>query len=151
MKKMEQFLIYLCTSKILEWVAVSLLQGIFPTKGSDPSLPHCRWIPYQLSQQGNPRILEWVAYPFSRGSSQPRNQTGVPCIAGGFFTSWATREAPYNVFLKIKWIRGKWIKNMRLQKWSGRYEKKKQFLCIFLYIKFLYTLVYTALYIHYLM
>ena len=39
------------------------------------------------------RILEWVAIPFSRGSSQPRNQTGVSCIAGGFFTSWATKEA----------------------------------------------------------
>ena len=42
----------------------------------------------------SPRILEWVAYPFAWGSSQPRNQTGVSCIAGRFFTSWATREAP---------------------------------------------------------
>ena len=42
------------------------------------------------------RILEWVAYPFSRGSSRPRNWTRVSCIAGGFFTSWATREAPIN-------------------------------------------------------
>ena len=33
------------------------------------------------------RILEWVAYPFFRGSSPPRNWTGVSCIAGGFFTS----------------------------------------------------------------
>ena len=32
-------------------------------------------------------ILEWVAFSFSRGSSQPRNQTGVSCIAGGFFTN----------------------------------------------------------------
>ena len=32
----------------------SLLQGIFPTQGSNPSLPHCRWIPYQLSHQGSP-------------------------------------------------------------------------------------------------
>ena len=39
------------------------------------------------------RILEWVAFPFSRGSSQPRDQTHVSCIAGGFFTSWATKEA----------------------------------------------------------
>ena len=37
------------------------------------------------------RILEWVAVPFSRGSSQPRNQTQVFRIAGGFFTSWATK------------------------------------------------------------
>ena len=39
------------------------------------------------------RILEWVAFPFPRGSSQTRNRTGVSCIAGGFFTSWATRDA----------------------------------------------------------
>ena len=40
------------------------------------------------------RILEGVAFPFSRGSSQPRNQTGVSCIAGGFFlTNWAIQEA----------------------------------------------------------
>ena len=38
------------------------------------------------------RILEWVAVPFSRGSFQPRDQTQVSCIAGRFFTSWATRE-----------------------------------------------------------
>ena len=39
------------------------------------------------------RILEWVAFPFFRGSSQPRDQTQVFHIAGRFFTSWATREA----------------------------------------------------------
>ena len=39
------------------------------------------------------RILEWVAYSFSRAFSQPRNRTGVSCITGRFFTSWATREA----------------------------------------------------------
>ena len=38
------------------------------------------------------RILEWVALPFSRGSSQPRDRTQVSCIAGRFFTSWTTRE-----------------------------------------------------------
>ena len=38
-------------------------------------------------------ILEWVAFPFSRGSSQPRNGTQVSRIEGIFFTSWATREA----------------------------------------------------------
>ena len=37
------------------------------------------------------RILEWVAFPLSRGSSQPRNWTQASCITGGFFTSWATR------------------------------------------------------------
>ena len=39
------------------------------------------------------RILEWVAIPFSRGSSQPRDWTYVSYIAGRFFTTWATREA----------------------------------------------------------
>ena len=39
------------------------------------------------------RILEWIAFPFSSGSSQPRDWTQVSCIAGRFFTSWATREA----------------------------------------------------------
>ena len=43
------------------------------------------------------RILQWVAIPFSRGSSQPRGRTGVSCIAGRFFTIWATREADRNV------------------------------------------------------
>ena len=54
-----------------------LLQGIFPTQGSNPGLPHCRQILYCLSQPGSPRILEWVAYPFSSRSSQPRNQMGL--------------------------------------------------------------------------
>ena len=40
------------------------------------------------------RIFEGVAFSFSRGSSQPKDQTQVSHIAGGFFTSWATREAP---------------------------------------------------------
>ena len=65
----------------------SLLRGIFSNQESNPGFPHCRWILYQLSYKGSPRILEWVAYSFSKRSSQPRNQTGVSCIAGGFFTS----------------------------------------------------------------
>ena len=51
----------------------ALCQGIFPTQGLNPDLLHCRWILYCLSHQGSPRILEWVAYPFSRGSVRPRN------------------------------------------------------------------------------
>ena len=39
------------------------------------------------------RMWDWVAFPLSRGSSQPRDWTQVSCIAGRFFTSWATREA----------------------------------------------------------
>ena len=65
----------------------SLLQGIFTTQGLNPGLPHCSQILFQLSHQGSPRILECVVYLFSSRSSQPRNQTRVSCIAGGFFTN----------------------------------------------------------------
>ena len=77
----------LWNSPILENTGVgslSLLQGIFPTQGTNSGPLHCRWILSQLSHQGSPRILEWVAYPFSRGASQPRNRTRGSCIAGGF-------------------------------------------------------------------
>ena len=68
----------------------ALLQGVFPTQGSNPGLLHFRQILYHLSHQAIPWILEWIAYPFSRGSSRPRIPTRVSCIAGGFFASWAT-------------------------------------------------------------
>ena len=68
------------------WSVLPCPPPIFPTQGSNPGLPHCGWILYQLSHKGSPRILGWVAYPLSSGFSQLRNQTGVSCIAGGFFT-----------------------------------------------------------------
>ena len=84
-------------ARILEWVAfLFLLQEIFPTQGSNPSLLHCRQILYQLSHKGSPRILKWVAYPFSKGTFQPRNQTRVSWIAGRFSTKWAIREVPHS-------------------------------------------------------
>ena len=43
-------------ARILEWVALSLLQGIFLTQGRTPGLPHCRRILYQLSHQGSPLL-----------------------------------------------------------------------------------------------
>ena len=59
---------------------LSLLQGIFPTRRLNPGLPHCRQILYQLSHNGSPRILEWVAYPFSRGSSWSGIEPGSPAL-----------------------------------------------------------------------
>ena len=74
--------------------SLSLLQGIFLTQESNLAFLHCRWILHHMSCQGSPlstvlqsnsvldytvhgilqaRVLEWVAVPFSRGSSQPRN------------------------------------------------------------------------------
>ena len=59
--------------------SLCLLQGIFPTQGSNPGLPHCRWILYQLIHKRSPRILQWVDYPFSSRSSWPRN-SGSPAL-----------------------------------------------------------------------
>ena len=85
-------------------VSLSLLQGIFSTQGSNPGLAHCRRVLYQLNHKGSPRVLECIAYPFSRRSSQPRNQTRASCIASRFFTNWAIREA-------LNWVKsttGQW-------------------------------------------
>ena len=71
----------------------TLLQRIFPSQGLNPGLPHYRRILYHLSHQESPRKQEWVSYPFYSRSFQPRNLTRVSCAAGGFFTSWVTREA----------------------------------------------------------
>ena len=98
--------------------SLSLLLGIFPTQGSNPGLSHCRRTLYQLGHQESPRTLEWVAYPFSSRSSWPRNWTRVPCIAGGFFTKWAMREA-HN---PNTW--GKWPSSLNwldVKEWSERY------------------------------
>ena len=83
----------------------ALLQGIFPTQGLNPGVSPCKQILYYLSQQGSPRILEWVAYSFSRGSSWSRKWTRVSYMAGRFFTSWATREAPSKLYPTIKIIK----------------------------------------------
>ena len=52
----------------------------------------CNPTDYTVNGILHAKILEWVACPFSSRSSQPRNQTGVSCTTGGFFTNWATRE-----------------------------------------------------------
>ena len=49
------------------------------------------------------RILEWPAISFTRGSSQPRDQTQVSCIAGRLFTIWATREAMFYSGIQQIW------------------------------------------------
>ena len=60
--------------------SLSLLQGIFPTQGSNPGLLHCRQILHQLSHKGSPRTLEWVAYPFSRDLPDPGIEPGSPAV-----------------------------------------------------------------------
>ena len=75
--------------------SLSLLQLTLWTQGSNPGLLHYRQILYQLSHQGSPRILEWIAYPFSSRSTQPWHWTRVSCIAGRLFTDWAIGKAKY--------------------------------------------------------
>ena len=105
-------------ARILEWVAISssrdppnpgikpkfltspaLAGGFFTTSATweaqSESVSVVTLLPLGYIFHGilEARILERVAVPFSRWSSQPRDGTQVSCIAGGFFTSWATWEA----------------------------------------------------------
>ena len=64
----------LLQARIPEWVAMPSSERSSPTQGSNPGLPHCRRILDHLPHQGSPRILGWVACPFSRGSSRPALQ-----------------------------------------------------------------------------
>ena len=61
-------------------VSLSLLQGIFPTQGSNPGLQHCRRIIYQLSHKGSPSILEWVAIPSPGDLPNPGIELGSPAL-----------------------------------------------------------------------
>ena len=67
-------------ARMLERVAFPFSRGIFPTQGSNAGLPHCRQILYQLSHKGSPRILEWVAHPFSSRSSYPGIELESPAL-----------------------------------------------------------------------
>ena len=80
-------------ARILEWVAMSCFLQDLPNPGIESRSPALQADSLPVEPPGSPRILEWVVYSFSRRSSQPRNRTGFSCIAGGFFTSWAMREA----------------------------------------------------------
>ena len=65
----------------------------------------CNPLDYTVHGILQARILEWVAVPFSRGSSQPKDLTQVSCIAGRFFTSWASREIP----AQASGVKGYWL------------------------------------------
>ena len=75
------------------------------SKFAQSCLTLCDPMDYTVHGILHARILEWVAFPSSRGSSQPRDRTQVSCIAGRFFTSWATREAQGRI--KRLWNRKK--------------------------------------------
>ena len=62
--------------------------GDLPNLGIEPRSPALQEDSLPAEPPEKPRILEWITYPFSSRSSQPRNRTKVYCIAGGFFTNW---------------------------------------------------------------
>ena len=62
-------------------------------KVAQSCLTLCDPMDYTVRAIRQARILEWVAFPFSTGSSQPRDRTQVSRISGKFFTNWATKEA----------------------------------------------------------
>ena len=62
----------------------SLLQDIFLTQGSNPGLPHCRRILYQLSHKGSPTVLRWVACPFSGNLPNQGIELGSPILQADF-------------------------------------------------------------------
>ena len=77
------------------------------------SRPHGLYSPPDSSAHGisQARILEWVATSFSRGSSRPRDQTCVSCLAGRFFTIWATGKPHAHGWFRVKsfiWLLKNW-------------------------------------------
>ena len=80
-------------ARMLNWVARPSSRGSSQARDRT-QVSHTAADSLQSEHQGSIRILEWIAYPLSRESSPPWNQIGISCIAGGFFTIWAPREAP---------------------------------------------------------
>jgi len=79
-------------ARILEWVPCPPPEDL-PNPRIEPRSPALQADILPSEPPGKLKNTEWVAYLFSRGSSWPRNWTGISCIASRFFTSWATREA----------------------------------------------------------
>ena len=85
---------YFCSKETMcVCVSVPVLSRSVVSDSCDPI--DCSLLDFSVYWILQARILEGVANFFSRGSSQLRNWTWVSCVAGGFFTSWATREAQY--------------------------------------------------------
>ena len=80
-------------------ISVKVKESVSRSVVSNSLLPNGLCSPPGSSVYGilRARILEWVAIPFSRGSSRPRDQTWVSCISVRFFTIWAPRESSVDV------------------------------------------------------
>ena len=87
------YLLFIKINLLLQ--CLSLLQGIYrPNLDIKPRLPTLQGNSLPVWPQGKPKNTGVDSLLLLQGFSQPRNQNTVSCIAGGFFTSWATMEAP---------------------------------------------------------
>ena len=82
-------------ARILEWVAFPFSRGSSQPR-DQPRSPALQADSLPAAPPGKPKNTGVGTYPISRGSFWPRNRTRVSCIAGGFFTNWAMREAQMN-------------------------------------------------------
>ena len=80
------------------------IQGDLPNPGISPRSPTLQADSLPAQSPGNPKNTGVGSHPFSRGSSWPRNRTGVSCIAGRFSTNWAIREVPKQLYWGIIYI-----------------------------------------------
>ena len=81
----------------------ALCQGIILTQGSDPGLAHCRWILYHLCHQGSPRVLEWVAYPFSTGIFPTQELNWGPLHYRQILYQLSYQGSPFESIDRVKW------------------------------------------------
>ena len=128
----------------------SLFPGNLPNPGIKPRYPTLQADSSPAEPQGKPSILEWVVYPFSRGSSWSRNWTRVSCITGRFFTNWAIREALSTILVQklqvlcfqivsdwkpITWVRFTFWWSPFINSWIILKEKEKAFqVCLVLQV-----------------
>ena len=91
-----------CICCVCVGVYMFVCMCILKVKFTQSCLTLCNPMDYTVHGILQARILEWVAVPFSKGSSQPRDRTRVSHIADGFFASWATREAHVCVYVYSK-------------------------------------------------
>ena len=86
--------LFFCQLNAITWLGhLGASQSHWVYETTTLAKPLCDPMDYTVHGILQARVLEWVAFPFSRGSFQTRNRTQISHIAGRFFTSWATREA----------------------------------------------------------
>ena len=139
--------------------SLSLLQGIFPTQGLKQGLPHCRWILYQLSRKGSPRILGRVAdlpdpgikpgSPALQVDSLPTQLSGKPKSIHIFLGKVLTRAYTNATMTEIKMKNIPFTQEIFLMPLPNQFiSKKTTFLIIWLSVQFSRTVVSDSLWPH---